>query len=105
MEFNIKYVIQTIEHEVAEITSSDIWVLLEAFPTVVAAVIANHDKPILEVVAQAAPQVMPILERIANRFFPGAGTGLEIITKVFYAPHTVTADEEKAWFERASQMS
>jgi hypothetical protein len=104
--FNIKYVTQTIEHEINDITSSDIWVLLTALPTIIEALVANAGaKPVIEVVAEAAPRVMPILERIANRFFPGAGTGLEVLVKVFYSPSTVTPDEEKTWFDRASQMS
>lgn len=66
-------------------------------------------KPVLDAITEVAPVALPIIRQIAAKVFPASLESHEasqearvIVSKAIFAPHTMTPDEEKAWFDRTS---
>lgn len=53
------------------------------------------------VIRDIAPEVLPVIETLANAFFPGAGDAVELMTLVLAYSHQMTDSERDIWFDRA----
>lgn len=82
----------------------DLLKLIAAAPKICAALEQNSTS-VLGAIEATAPEVLPIIEGVANFLVPGAGTGIGVVATLLYASHKMTPSEQEHWFNRASQMS
>lgn len=71
----------------------------KAFPTIWNDIVAGVDAG--TVIKDIAPDVLPVVETLANAFFPGAGNAIELLMIVMAFSHKMTPEEEAVWFDRA----
>lgn len=58
-------------------------------------------KGIMQAIMDVEPEVLPVVEALANLFFPGAGNGIALVVTLLSMSHKMTPDEETVWFDRA----
>ena len=76
--------------------------LAKAVTAAVADVESGRQPDPIKAMLAHAPEVMPLLETIANAIQPGAGVAIAAIAFGLSFSHTMTPAEAAAWFARAS---
>ena len=77
---------------------SDVDRLVGAAPSLAREIKAGA--PAAQVVAAVGPEILAIIETVANLLFPGAGTGIDVIATLISMSRPMTAEEERAWMDR-----
>lgn len=75
--------------------------LYHAAPKIKAGIDAGRSP--LEVLKTDAPEVLAMLEQIANYVAPGSGTAIEVVAFLATQARPMTFEEEQAWMARASE--
>jgi hypothetical protein len=83
---------------------SDLFVAVGAVPKLIASFEqAKRDGDhagALATIAREVPQVLPIIEKVANYIYPGAGTGIEVMAWVLQNSRPMSPAEQQIWFDR-----
>ena len=82
----------------AKTIAIDAYRLGVAAPKVAAGMRAG--KSAMQSVVDDAPEILPIVESLANLAFPGSGTAIEVVAKVVALEHPLTQEETNAWMDR-----
>ena len=92
--------ISTVENVAGEIklAFNDAMIIGRAIPGIHADIKAG--KPLLSIAADLEPEVLAIVEQIANVVFPGAGSIIGVLAYIVSKSHPMTAEEQQAWFDR-----
>jgi len=84
---------------------ADIFTAVGALPKLLAAIQeakqlgADHESLIGSIVTDI-PELLPIIEKVANYIYPGAGTAIEVLAWVMHNSRPMTPQEEALWFDR-----
>lgn len=86
------------------LTPGEVATIANAIPKLIGVVQASRllpdpQGPIADFIAQHA-EFIAILERLANFFFPGAGTGIEVLLFIIEYSHQMDPQETDVWMKR-----
>lgn len=86
------------------LTLGEVATIANAIPKLIGMVQASRllpdpQGPVAEFIAKH-PEEIAILERLANFFFPGAGTGIEVLLFIVEYSHPMNPQETDVWMNR-----
>jgi hypothetical protein len=75
-----------------------LFALLRNIPAIGAAFEKNQS--VIDAFKAIEPELLPVVEQLANAFFPGSGGAIELVALLLAKSHSMTPEEEKLWMDR-----